>query len=199
MTNINWWFRPDPCFQPRSRPARNHKALEAVHPMFMGGTYLPDTEGVEIARIQIKSTTYDVAAVYATPDGAKIRYQIVDEYSGETLEGPTELESDDSLTLRQLVDFVLGGWPLFDVLQMNCRGDLEASLDFFTAESAFYPDFYRACRYRVIAHFGDCTKLEGKGASWDEIKRVLIEIMEQREEERISEARFRDRARRWRR
>ena len=43
------------------------KALERVHPMFMGGNYLPDTEDgeVEIARIEIASTTRDVTCVFA--------------------------------------------------------------------------------------------------------------------------------------
>ena len=46
--------------------AENNKVLEAIHPMFMGGNYLPDTEHgeVEIARIRIESTTYDVTSVY---------------------------------------------------------------------------------------------------------------------------------------
>jgi hypothetical protein len=50
--------------------ANDRKALESFHPMFMGGNYLPDTEDgkVEIARIRIKSTTFDVTCVYARPD-----------------------------------------------------------------------------------------------------------------------------------
>lgn len=42
--------------------ANDRKVLESFHPMFMGGNYLPDTEDgeVEIARISIKSTTFDV-------------------------------------------------------------------------------------------------------------------------------------------
>ena len=46
------------------------KALERMHPMFMGGNYLPDTEEgeVEIARIEISSTTRDVTCVFAKPE-----------------------------------------------------------------------------------------------------------------------------------
>lgn len=63
----------------------DRKALEAFHPMFMGGNYLPDTEHgeVEIARIQIKSTTYDVTSVFARPGNGVIRYRLVDEYDGQ--------------------------------------------------------------------------------------------------------------------
>lgn len=53
----------------------NNKALESIHPMFMGGSYLPDTEDceVEIARISLESTTFDVICVYARPDNGSIR------------------------------------------------------------------------------------------------------------------------------
>lgn len=135
--------------------ATDRKALESFHPMFMGGNYLPDTEDgeVEIARISIKSTTYDVTCVYARPDGGAIHYQVVDEYGGETLQGTTETRTDKPMTLGEFADFFLGAWPLLDVLEMNFEGDRDASLDFFTAESEFYPDFDRLCRQRVMEHF----------------------------------------------
>lgn len=135
--------------------AADRKALESVHPMFMGGNYLPDTEDgeVEIARISIKSTTCDVTCVYARPDGGTIHYRVVDEYGGETLEGTTVARTEKPMTLGEFAGFFLGAWPLMDVLEMNFQGDLDASLDFFTAESGFYPDFDRLCRQRVIEHF----------------------------------------------
>ena len=40
------------------------------------------SRGVEIARIQIYSTTGDTAAVYARRVGRRIRYRVVDEYAG---------------------------------------------------------------------------------------------------------------------
>lgn len=133
----------------------DRKALESFHPMFMGGNYLPDTEDgeVEIARISIKSTTYDVTCVYARPDGGSIHSRVVDEYGGDTLQGTTEARTDKPMTLGEFADFFLSAWPLIDVLEMNFEGDLDASLDFFTAESEFYPDFDRLCRQRVIAQF----------------------------------------------
>ena len=56
-------------------------ALERIHPLYMGGNYLPNLRPgeVEIARIQIYSTTGDVAAVYARRVGPRIRYRVVDE------------------------------------------------------------------------------------------------------------------------
>lgn len=135
--------------------AADRKALEALHPMFMGGNYLPDTEGgeVEIARIGIRSTTFDVTCVYARPVDGAIHYRVVDEYDGETLQGTTEARTRAPMTLGEFADFFLGAWPLLDVLEMNFEGDLEGRLDFFSAESEFYPDFDRLCRQRVVAGF----------------------------------------------
>ena len=144
----------------------DRKVLEAVHPMFMGGNYLPDTEDgeVEIARISIKSTTYDVTCVYARPDDGAIHYRVVDEYGGDTLQGKTEVRTDKPMTLGEFTDFFLGAWPLIDVLVMNFDDDLEGSLDFFSAQSEFYPDFDRLCRQRVIEHFPE----QGAGDDADE-------------------------------
>lgn len=140
--------------------AEDRKALEGVHPMFMGGNYLPDTEDgeVEIARICISSTTYDVTSVYARPSGRKIVHRVVDEYGGDTLIGEAILESSKPLTLGELDNFFLNAWPLIDVLEMNFENDLDSSLEFFTAESDFYPEFDRLCRARVIEHFGEVDK-----------------------------------------
>ena len=115
----------------------DRKALESFHPMFMGGNYLPDTEDgeVEIARISIKSTTYDVTCVYARPVDGAIHYRVVDEYGGETLQGETEARTDRPMTLGEFTDFFLGAWPLLKVLKMNFADDLEGSLGFFTATS----------------------------------------------------------------
>jgi hypothetical protein len=133
----------------------DRKALESFHPMFMGGNYLPDTEDgeVEIARISIKSTTYDVTCVYARPVDGAIHYRVVDEYGGETLQGETEARTDRPMTLGEFTDFFLGAWPLLKVLKMNFADDLEGSLGFFTATSEFYPDFGQLCQHRVIERF----------------------------------------------
>lgn len=135
--------------------ANDRKALEAYHPMFMGGNYLPDTEDgeVEIARISIKSSTFDVTCVYARPDEGVIHYRVVDEYGGDTMQGPDEAQTDKPLALGELADFFLRAWPLIDVLEMNFEGDEDGAMDFFSADSVFYPEFDRHCRQRVHAHF----------------------------------------------
>lgn len=131
------------------------KALGAVHPMFMGGNYLPDMdeEEVEIARIEIASTTFDVTSLYAKSDSGVIRYRVVDEYEGDTLSGPSEMTSEEPLTLKEMTDFFLSAWPLIDVLEMNFDDDIEPALGFFKAKSYFYSDFDRLCRQLVIEAF----------------------------------------------
>jgi hypothetical protein len=131
------------------------KALEGVHPMFMGGNYLPDAEDgeVEIARIEIASTTFDVTCVFAKPEKGLIRYHVVDEYDGDTLSGPSEMTSNKPLTLGELTDFLLNAWWLVDVLKMNFEDDVESALGYFTASSEFYPDLDSLCRKRVIEAF----------------------------------------------
>ena len=45
------------------------RSLDRIHPSFMGGEYLPDyrADEVEIARIELESTTSDVISVRARP------------------------------------------------------------------------------------------------------------------------------------
>ena len=49
-----------------------------IHPLLMGGEYLPnyDAREVEIARIELKSTTYDVISLRARPIGSRIKYSL---------------------------------------------------------------------------------------------------------------------------
>ncbi len=49
-----------------------------IHPMCMGGEYLPDLneDEIEIARISIQSTTGDVTSVYARRKEQGIRYRV---------------------------------------------------------------------------------------------------------------------------
>lgn len=129
--------------------------LESLHPMFMGGNYLPDMEDgeIEIARIEISSTTHDVTCLFAKMENGKIQYRIVDEYDGDTLISPKEITTDEPMTLKDMTDFFLGAWSLIEVLEMNFEGDLEPALEFFEAKSKFYPDFDELCRERVIKAF----------------------------------------------
>ena len=137
-------------------PEDEVRALGGIHPLFMGGNYLPNPRPgeVEIARIFIESTTGDVTAVYAQPHEGRIRYRVVDEYSGGTLrKSKARLKADSPLTLGELYDFFTGAWPLHAVLDMNFQGDVEGMLGFFVAESDFYPDLDALCRQRVLEAF----------------------------------------------
>lgn len=129
--------------------------LEAIHPMFMGGNYLPnmDEGEVEIARIEIASTTHDVTCLFAKMDNGRIRFRVVDEYGGDTLNTPHEATTDEPFTLLEMTNFFLSAWSLIEVLEMNFDGQLEPSLAFFKAKSRFYPDFDSLCRERVIEAF----------------------------------------------
>ena len=141
--------------QSEMNSSEDRKYLEKIHPMFMGGNYLPDTdEGeLEIARISILSTTMDVTCVYAKPVQGKIKLRIVDEYEGDTLSFPTEVTVEKPMTLGEFADFFLTGWPLMDVLEMNFETDVESALGFFRAQSKYYSDLDALCRERVISHF----------------------------------------------
>jgi hypothetical protein len=151
----------------RGISARDRKALEAFHPAFMGGNYLPDTDTgeVEIARITLASTTYDVTSVYARAEAGVLRYRVVDEYEGDTLTGKVNLVSKKPLTLGELADFFLGAWDLVNVLRMNLDYDADIGLEFYSVESKFYPDLDRLITQRVLDHV---PELVGKTESDDE-------------------------------
>jgi hypothetical protein len=136
-------------------PKADLKALGSTHPMFMGGNYLPETEDaeVEIARIELASTTFDVTALFAKFANGKLHFRVVDEYGGDTLTGPSEMESEKTLALGEMADFFLSAWSLIEVLEMNFETDVDRALGFFRAKSDFYPDFDRLCRTRVIEAF----------------------------------------------
>ena len=86
----------------------------AIHPALMGGEYLPDPaeHEVEIARIELASTTGDVIQVLAHPSRPtakrpRIRYRVVDEYMDEGSEYETVPKSSSKpLTFGQLIDLI---------------------------------------------------------------------------------------------
>jgi hypothetical protein len=131
------------------------KRLESLHPMYIGGNYLPDAEQgeVEIARIDIDSTTHDVTSVYARLEDGVIHYRVVDEYGGETLREPTEAKTAAPMTLGELTDFFLQAWPLIEVLESNFEDDPERALGFFSGTSDFYPEFGRLLITKMKACF----------------------------------------------
>ena len=85
-------------------PDEDRRALGRLHPSFMGGEYLPDRRDteVEIARINIDSTTSDVTSVYAKAGKDRIRYRVVDEYNGDTLSEKRTRSSKRPLSLGEL-------------------------------------------------------------------------------------------------
>ena len=128
------------------------EAWGAMHPMNMGGEYLPpmfDGE-VEIARISLRSVTGDQISVRARRSGDRIRYRIVDEYpeNGETYI-PHPRTSTRRLTLGELVKMIDeatddGGVA---ISALTCNLDMASDPrdleDFVTVESDFYPELGR--------------------------------------------------------
>jgi hypothetical protein len=136
-------------------PEDERNAIGSIHPMFMGGEYLPnkDEGEIEIARIEIASTTSDVTSLFAKRVDGVIHYRVVDEYEGDTLTNRIEKQSKLPLTLGELETFFMGAWPLYAVLEMNFSDETEAMLRFFKAKSEFYPDLNRLLRQRVVEKF----------------------------------------------
>jgi hypothetical protein len=75
----------DPTLLADSLEQEDRDGLGHIHPTFMGGEYLPPYEHgeVEIARIELESTTSDVISVRARPCGSRILYRISDEFETE--------------------------------------------------------------------------------------------------------------------
>ena len=123
--------------------------------MFMGGEFLPGFRSgeVEIARVSIKSTTYDVNSIRAKMGGTRIRYRFYDEYDGETTTGKTSRTSIRPLTLGELLDFMFRAHHFFKMLDRNFPGKLEEQLKFFRGESEFYPKFHDALVEKTTEHF----------------------------------------------
>ena len=130
-------------------------SLGQIHPSFMGGEYLPnyDRSEVEIARIELESTTSDVFSLRARPVGSRIKYRLVDEYQTEfrlpqqTSARPFSLgEFVRFLDSVERVDAGEPSWNQFGfVLSSNqcnleCGSDLEGLRDFTRVESDYYPD-----------------------------------------------------------
>jgi len=161
--------------------------LGRIHPTFMGGEYLPGyrTNEVEIARIELESTTADVTTVRARLVGRKrprIEYRVVDEYECEFVFKP--FTSAAPLILGQLVDSLDsveqsgGGFDIDavwlrhgSVLVANetnraCsdNGDSDPYRNFTRISSDFYPDL--AIHYaRLIDRWVDAyalSEIEGE-------------------------------------
>jgi hypothetical protein len=162
----------DPIYSKPSLSADFRAVWSGIHPSLMGGEYLRERQKleVEIARIVIRSSTYDVTCVYALPLGRRIQYRIVDEYDGETLSEPVVRISNKPLTQGALINFFLQGWDLLGVLEYNFGAGYPEDdvLDFIEqASSDFYPDFGALVRTRVYRWLGGRLRELGRRRSVD--------------------------------
>jgi hypothetical protein len=130
--------------------------LGLIHPTFMGGEYLPDygRSEVEIARIELESTTNDVISLRARSSGSRIKYRLVDEYSSEFRLSQQTSSRPFSLgevirfldSVERVDNFVEPSWGQFGfVLSWNqcnleCGSELDALRDFTRVSSDYYPD-----------------------------------------------------------
>jgi len=146
-------------------PEESRQRLGQIHPSFMGGEYLPDYSAteVEIARIELESTTADVISIRAARDPAGIRYRIVDEYE-TAFELPFET-SRQPLTLKRLIRFIArAGVPgRSDGLAIafnnyNTESTPPAELRHFTTISS---EIYRELCDHFEHVFDDWVKREG--------------------------------------
>ena len=134
-------------------PADMKSAWERLHPTFMGGEYLPARKPgeVEIARLDLQSTTADVFSFRARPTRTRIYYRLVDEYNTDYTCRP--LWSRKPLTLGQLIgsidqangldfDNPADQGLIIDLLEsnMDSNRDPEELRHFVTVTSDFYPD-----------------------------------------------------------
>lgn len=131
------------------------RSIGRIHPMLMGGEYLPPclpTE-IEIARVAMRSTTGDVISVRARRGGdGRIHYRVVDEYETEytlpiqATDLPLTLEElvrvlDESSGTGEYIDVVGLVMPHLEANAGECAGsELSALRGFIRVDSDFYPD-----------------------------------------------------------
>ena len=138
-------------------------AFGALHPALMGGEYLPDflKDEVEVARIELASTTADVISVRMRPTKKGLVYRVVDEYmsggAGNEDDDDTQEESrgDDGmllvdakplvsklpLTLGELGRYAVKVAGVENMVLMHEFFRLEDALAFIEGSSVYYPEF----------------------------------------------------------
>lgn len=139
-------FPPEGLLRPVLEPEMR-SLLGSMHPMFMGGEYLPDylPEEVEIARIAMQSVTADVISIRAFMEADHlIHYRVVDEYGTEfsqpITESPTSLSTEELLHLIDTSDGHGEPGLVLPFLAMNAEyGDPDSLRDFISVRSDFYP------------------------------------------------------------
>jgi hypothetical protein len=99
-------FMPETLLSDNLSDAERHQ-MGAVHPVFMGGEYLPDylTGELEIARASLQSVMWDVISIRARKlDGGRISYRVVDEYESNFQFQPAS--SAKPLTMERLISLI---------------------------------------------------------------------------------------------
>jgi hypothetical protein len=136
--------------------AEKRVSLGQIHPTFMGGEYLPnyDRSEVEIARIELESTTYDVISLRARPVGSRVKYRLVDEYASEfrlpqqTSNRPFSLGELIRFldSVEQVDDNLEPSWNQFGFVlfsnqcNLECGTELETLREFTRVSSDYYPN-----------------------------------------------------------
>ena len=154
-------------------------SLGKIHPTFMGGEYLPNyrREEVEIARIELASTTSDVISLRARPTGSRIKYSLLDEYNTEFC--LPQKTSCRPFSLRELIRFldsvdhpkVDPSWKCFGFVlsynecNLDCGIDLETLQDFTSVSSDFYLElgwhYSEAIEEWYLGREGEGARLNG--------------------------------------
>jgi len=134
-------------------------AFGAIDPSLMGGEYLPDVEeeSIEIARVEMRSTTFDVIRLRATRGRRSVSYAMVDEYEdiGSSWTLP-RARSRRPLSFGELIDVIDGASGGFngDAFEGILYGNLDAGVldiyDFIEVSSPFYPKLQRYYELRSL-------------------------------------------------
>jgi len=154
--------------------------IGAIHPVFMGGEYLPGYKNgeLEIARVSLESVTYDVFSIRARKlYDNRIAYRIVDEYEVKFRCHPAK--SKRPLTMAEIISFIdsveMDGSPDANPGMTNSyrdsnycidsnMEDLEELVSFVHVTSLYYPDlesWYEDEAWewyldRLVKHKDDC-------------------------------------------
>lgn len=154
----------------------------SIHPAMLGGEFLPDSnpDEVEIARIELASTTGDVIEIRARPtEDGHIRYRAVDEYwdAGSRIDVSPEV-SNEPLTLGELIELIDTDRLCDRDREMaieHGHTDPDAFVNFVTVSSPFYPTLGSYYRQRA-----EGWQLELRSGPWrDEVEQRLRELTEQ--------------------
>jgi hypothetical protein len=141
----------DPEIHAESLSDDHRIAAGKVHPMFMGGEYLPDLlrSEVEIARVTLKSTMMDVISIRARLTRHRIIYRIVDEYEDEGKRRYNLIQKTSVMPLKMrkliaLIDGAIDYGLIGNAREYNydAGSEYEEVYNFATITSDFYPELH---------------------------------------------------------